>query len=486
MVLVPNSACKFLATWQGPFTIVEKVGPVTYRLRQPGKRQTEQIYHINLLKRWISTQDQLAALARAEAVVVDMNPHLSPVQKTELQHLVDQFSDVFSTSPGQTNVIQHEIRTPPGVTVRQRPYRVPEARLQAIEEEVQQMLKLGVIEPSRSLWSSPIVMVPKPDGTLRFCNDFRRLNKVPLAKDVKEKTAFSTPSGHWQYQTLPFGLHGAPATFQRLMDVVLRPHQSYEAAYLDDVVIHSERWEEHLSHLWRVLTELLRAGLPANPRKCHLALLEAKYLGYQVGRASPLTDLTRKGQPEKVVWTAEAEEAFQRVKKALTSEPVLRAPDFNRPFLVQTDASDTGLGAVLSQVTDGEEHPVIYISRKLTKPERNYLAVEKEALAVKWAVLELRYYLLGRSFTLITDNAPLQWMAKAKETNARWFLALQDFHFDDQDNAWRGECDERPEYASALPGKQTHRTWQSSSRADRTWLFAIRPSPYKRRLTERR
>ncbi|KAL0194996.1 hypothetical protein M9458_008568, partial [Cirrhinus mrigala] len=516
MVLVPNSACKFLATWQGPYTIVEKVGPVTYRLRQPGKRRTEQIYHVNLLKRWIGTRDQLAALARAEPVVVDMNPHLSPTQKTELQHLVDQFSDVFSSSPGQTNVIQHEIRTPPGVIVRQRPYRVPEARRQAIEEEAHQMLKLGVIEPSRSPWSSPIVMVPKPDGTLRFCNDFRRLNEVstfdgypmprvdelldrlgrarfittldltkgywqvPLAKDAKEKTAFSTPNGHWQYRTLPFGLHGAPATFQRLMDVVLRPHQSYAAAYIDDVVIHSERWEEHLSHLRRVLTELRRAGLTANPQKCHLALSEAKYLGYQVGRglikpqtrkveaiqaaprpstktqvraflglagyyrcfipnfssiASPLTDLTRKGQPEKVVWSTEAEEAFQRVKKALTSEPVLRAPDFNRPFLVQTDASDTGIGAVLSQVTDGEEHPVIYISRKLTKPERNYAAVEKEALAVKWAVLELRYYLLGRRFTLITDHAPLQWMAKAKETNARvtrWFLALQDFHFDVQ------------------------------------------------------
>ena len=126
------------------------------------------------------------------------------------------------------------------------------------------------------------------------------------------------------------------------------------------------------------------------------------------------------------------------MKAALTSEPVLRAPDFNRPFLVQTDASDTGLGAVLSQVIDGEEHPVIYISRKLTSAERRYAAVEKEALAVKWAVLELRYYLLGRQFTLITDHAPLQWMARAKDTNARvtrWFLALQDFHFTVQHRA---------------------------------------------------
>ncbi|KAL0181204.1 hypothetical protein M9458_023610 [Cirrhinus mrigala] len=112
--------------------------------------------------------------------------------------------------------------------------------------------------------------------------------------------------------------------------------------------------------------------------------------------------------------------------------PLIPLPIIEVPFLLQTDASDTGLGAVLSQVRDGEEHPVMYISRKLTPPETHYAAVEKEALAIRWAVLELRYYLLGRRFTLLTDHAPLLWMAKAKATNARvtrWFLALQDFHF---------------------------------------------------------
>ncbi|KAL0149347.1 hypothetical protein M9458_055385 [Cirrhinus mrigala] len=483
------------------------------RAAQP-REQAIQLYHVNLLKKWVGDRDQMAALTLQEPAVVDTNPNLSAAQKAELRHLVGQFLDVFSDTPGQTNVLSHDIRTPPGVIIRQRPYRVPEARRQAIEEEIQKMLKLGVIEPSRSPWSSPIVLVPKPDGTLWFCNDYRRLNEVsdfdgypmprvdellerlgraryittldltkgywqvPLTAEAKPKTAFSTPSGHWQYRTLPFGLHGAPATFQRLMDVILRPHQSYAAAYLDDVVIHSEAWEDHLERLRRVLSELRRAGLTANPRKCHLAMNEAKYLGFTVGRglvkpqenkvraildapkprnktqvqaflglagyyrcfipsfssiAAPLTDLTRKGQPERVRWTEEAERAFQRIKQALTTEPVLRAPDFNCPFLLQTDASDTGLGAVLSQVQEGEEHPIVYISRKLSQAERNYAAVEKEALAIKWAVLELRYYLLGRKFTLFTDHAPLQWMARAKDTNTRvtrWFLSLQDFHFD--------------------------------------------------------
>ncbi len=451
LVLVPTAACKFLAKWQGPYTVTEQVGPVTYRVRQPGRRKENQLYHINLLKRWVGTRAQLSALTTTDPVVVDLSPHLSAAQKKELQHLVGQFSDVFSPLPGRTHVLQHDVRTPPGVIVRQRPYRIPEAWRHVVEEEVQEMLKLGVIEPSRSPWSSSIVMVPKPDGTLRFCNDFRRLNEVsefdrypmprvdelldrlgrarfistldltkgywqvPLTAQAKPKTAFSTPSGHWQYRVLPFGLHGAPATFQRMMDILLRPHQAYAAANLDDVVVHSETWEDHLERLPRVLLELHWAGLSANPRKCHLALTEAKYLGFQVGRglikpqekkvaailsaprptsktqvraflglagyyrcfipnfsslAAPLTDLTKKGQPEKVPWGPTEEEALRRVKASLTSEPVLRAPDFNCPFLLQTDASDTGLGAVLSQIQDGEEHPVIYISRKLTPAEQ--------------------------------------------------------------------------------------------------------------------
>ncbi|XP_073699461.1 uncharacterized protein [Garra rufa] len=609
MVLVPNVACKFLAQWQGPYTVEERVGPVNYRVRQPGRRQAVQLYHVNLLKKWVGDRDQVAALAVQEPAVVDANPNLSAAQKTELRHLVGQFQDVFSDTPGQTNVLSHDIHTPPGVVVRQRPYRVPEARRQAIEQEVQKMLKLGVIEPSRSPWSSPIVLVPKPDGTLRFCNDYRRLNEVsafdsypmprvdellerlgraryittldltkgywqvPLSSEARPKTAFSTPSGHWQYRTLPFGLHGAPATFQRLMDVVLRPHQTYAAAYLDDVVIHSEAWEDHLERLRRVLSELRRAGLTANPRKCHLAYNEARYLGFTVGRglirpqenkvkavldtprptnktqvraflglagyyrcfipsfssiAAPLTDLTRKGQPERVHWNDYAERAFTRIKEALTTEPVLRAPDFGCPFLLQTDASDTGLGAVLSQVQEGEEHPVMYISRKLSQAEKKYAAVEKEALAIKWAVLELKYYLLGRHFTLFTDHAPLQWMARAKDTNARvtrWFLSLQDFHFDvrhragtsntnadglsrswaayaglsgvtfppppvspfssllqNQDVAWGGECGGSPEEQSASPWQLIRNTCNCSTRTNRSRRDLL----YKRAPKDRR
>ena len=133
-----------------------------------------------------------------------------------------------------------------------------------------------------------------------------------------------------------------------------------------------------------------------------------------------------------IKWNAEAETAFQKLKTALCQDPVLVAPDFKKDFVVQTDASSEGLGAVLSQEINGEEHPVVFLSRKLTSAERNYAVVERECLAIKWALDSLRYFLLGRKFRLVSDHAPLTWMRQNKHTNARvtrWFLSLQEFNF---------------------------------------------------------
>ena len=221
-----------------------------------------------------------------------------------------------------------------------------------------------------------------------------------------------------------------------MMDQILRPHQAYAAAYIDDIIIHSASWDTHIRQLRAVLAELRRAGLTANPAKCRLGLEETSYLGYQVGRgnvrpqeskvaairdwprptskkqvksflglvgkyqrfipgfatlASPLNDLTRKALPDRVTWSDAAERAFGDLRRALCSEPVLLTPNFSLPLLVHTDASEVGLGAVLSQVQGGEEHPVMYVSRKLLPNEKNYSTVEKEALAIKWALDKLRY-----------------------------------------------------------------------------------------------
>ncbi|XP_073727643.1 uncharacterized protein [Misgurnus anguillicaudatus] len=426
LVLVPTVECKFLATWQGPFEVIERVGEVNYRVKQTGKRKPDQIYHVNLLKRWHPREVMMCSLSPSKPSdppreEVRVSPDLNPQQKQEVLELVDRNKDVFSIVPGHTQMIQHEIQTVPGKIVQQRPYRIPEARREAIKEEVREMLRLGVIEESQSAWSSPIVMVPKPDGTIRFCNDFRKLNEiskfdaypmphidelidrlgkarfistldltkgywqVPLSSDSKEKTAFATPDGLYHYTHLPFGLHGAPATFQRLMNRVLQPHQQYAAAYLDDVVIHSSDWESHLGLVQKVLDSLREAGLTANPKKCKIAYGETEYLGYTIGRGvvqpqeakvgaiqnwprpqtkrqvksflglanyyrrfvpnfsslvAPITELTTNRYSRMVKWSKEAEEAFSQLKRMLCSRPILKSPDFTKEFLVQTDASE--------------------------------------------------------------------------------------------------------------------------------------------------
>ena len=498
-------------------------------MRQTDKRKPEQIYHVNLLQKWYAREALFSCLPPTESrelarEEVQVGPSLSPHQRQMTLELVDRNRDVFSSLPGYTEVVQHEIRTLPGRTVNQRPYRVPEARKVAIQEEVRKMLELGVIEESQSAWASPIVLVPKPDGSVRFCNDYRKLNEVsefdaypmprvddlmdslgharflttldltkgywqvPLTPASKEKTAFATPEGLYQYTRLPFGLHGAPATFQRLMDRILTPHRGYAAAYLDDVVIQSPDWASHLPRKQAVIDSLREACLTANPKKCRLALSETNYLGYTIGRglvkpqeaklqaiqdwpqpitkkqvrsflglagyyrrfitdfatiAAPLTELTTKRHSRMVRWNPAAEAAFVNLKRALCSGPILVAPDFKKDFVVQADASEVGLGAVLTQAHEGEEHPILYLSRTLLQREKNYSTVEKECLAVTWALESLRFYLLGQRFTVVSDHAPLQWMARNRETNSRvtrWFLSLQAFNFSVIHRAGKRHC----------------------------------------------
>ena len=181
LVLIPSADCKFLAKWQGPYEIVERIGEVNYRLQQPGRRKPTQLYHVNLLKPWRSPSSphvNQVFYTQQPLPDVPVGELLGPSQRQDLSELVLQHQDVFSELPGRTSMAVHDIQTNPGVTVRVRPYRIPEARRAAIHEEVTKMLKLGVIEESRSEWSSPVVLVPKPDGSFRFCNDFRKLNEV--------------------------------------------------------------------------------------------------------------------------------------------------------------------------------------------------------------------------------------------------------------------------------------------------------------------
>ncbi|CAN2390102.1 K02A2.6-like [Pristimantis euphronides] len=302
--------------------------------------------------------------------------------------------------------------------------------------------------------------------------------QIPMSQEARERSAFITPFGLYESLVMPFGMKNAPATFQRLVDQLLEGLGGFAVAYLDDIAIFSSTWEDHLKHLNRVLRKIQAAGLTIKPEKCQIAMTEVQYLGHRVGGgvlkpepgkvdaistwptprtkkqvmsflgtagyyrkfvpgysalAKPLTDLTKKKLPQMVNWTAECEQSFSALKAALSSAPVLQAPDFRRRFMVQTDASAYGLGAVLSQVnSDGEEHPVLYLSRKLLPREVAYATVEKECLAIVWALRKLQSYLYGRNFTIVTDHNPLSWLHRMAGENGkllRWSLSLQQYDF---------------------------------------------------------
>ena len=240
----------------------------------------------------------------------------------------------------------------------------------------------------------------------------------------------------------------------------------------------SNSGNEHLAHVHAVLEMLKEAGLTAKARKCEFGASQCVYLGHVVGSgivkpdhdktvaiqavqcpqtktkvrvflgitgyyrrfikhystvAAPLSDLTRRSAPNTVKWTQECEKDFRHLKQLLCSTPILKSPNFDKQFILQTDASDRGVGAVLSQKDDNnEEHPVAYWSKKLLPREQKYSTIEKECLAIKLGICAFRVYLMGCPFIIETDHRSLQWMERLKETNnrlARWSLALQPYWF---------------------------------------------------------
>ncbi|GAA6101503.1 uncharacterized protein LOC120486734, partial [Tachysurus ichikawai] len=229
-------------------------------------------------------------------------------------------NQLFLDSPGRTDLVQHHIHLKDPKPIQQPMYRVPERLLQVMKQELELMQKLEVIESSSMCeWSNLILLVPKKDGSLGFCLDFRKLNsvsrfdpypmqrvdellekfghakflatldlckgywQVPLSPVSKELTAFKTPFGHYQFWVLPFGLHRAPATFQRMVNQILRGKKASAAAYLDDVIIFSTSWQDHLQHLQEVLSRIKSAGLTIHLDKCAIAKQEVSYRGHVLG-----------------------------------------------------------------------------------------------------------------------------------------------------------------------------------------------------------
>ncbi|KAL4565288.1 hypothetical protein LXL04_029376 [Taraxacum kok-saghyz] len=390
----------------------------------------------------------------------------------------------------------------------QEPSGLPPSRKEEIERQVQELLKLGMIRPSRSAFSSPVILVRKKDNSWRMCVDFRALNKATIpdkyhipvvdelidelkgAKffsklDLKsgynqirmhpdniEKTAFRTHDGHFEYLVMPFGLTNAPATFQAVMNDVFRPWlRKTIVVFFDDILIYSPTWTQHLEDLAVALDVLQQHQFVVNQKKCSFGQSTIEYLGHIINGsgvamdpkkieavvdwpipknvkglrgflgltgyyrkfirhygsiARPLTTLTKK---DAFGWTDEAQVAFDNLKSAMVTAPLLALPDFQSPIVVECDASGRGIGAVLMQ----NRKPIAYYSKALSDRNLAKSAYEREIMALVLAVQHWRAYLLGTKFTIYTDQRNLKFLLQQRITSPdqhNWVAKLLGYDFD--------------------------------------------------------
>lgn len=448
-------------------------------------------------------------------LVTEDHIELSSTDKNLLDEAIAQFQPSVPNTPlSCTHLVEHHIDTGSTPPIKQRYYPVSPYVQKEMDEELERMLALGVIEKSNSPWSNPLVGVRKPNGKLRLCLDSRKLNavtktdafplpyisrilgrlkgtkylssidlsdafwQVPLSSKDKEKTAFTVPGrGLYQFKRLPFGLHGAAQSLCRLMDAVLGYDLEPSVfVYLDDIIIATDTFKDHVRLVKEVARRLKAANLSISLAKSKFCLRQINYLGYVINQAgisvnpdkvsamvnypspknvrdvrrllgmatwysrfipnfatvsAPITELLKKSKM-KFVWSEKAESAFNILKTALISAPVLATPDFSQPFILYCDASDVGVGAVLVQGSGTNERAITYMSQKLSAAQAKYTTTEKECLSVILAIEKFRPYIEGVRFTVFTDHASLLWLANLKDPTgrlARWALRLQQYDF---------------------------------------------------------
>ena len=442
--------------------------------------------------------------------------HVPEPHRRQLSDLLAKHRDVFGThitDIKKTNVYDHHIELNDTTPAYQRPYRLPYAHREIVRSEIERMLAAKIIEPSVSPYNAPILLVKKSNGGHRLVSDLRLLNskikddkfpqsfagdaidqlagceifstldllssfhQVPLDESSRPYTAFSANNSLYQYQVTPMGLRTASSALNRALQIALSGIEGIDAhLYVDDILIASRTYDEHLEKLDRVFTRLGETQFVLNPSKCQFMKTQLRYLGFILDKhgvrpdiskiqavkdfptptsvkdvraflgfanyyrrhiphmselTAPLVHLTRKDVEFK--WSKECEDAFTSIKDSLLNFPVLRYPDFKKDFYLSTDASDLAISGVLEQKYGNDFHPIAFISRQLNKAERNYSTTEKECLAISWSFENLRCYLLGHFTHVMTDHLPLKGIFKSTNPGGRltrWSLKLSAYDFD--------------------------------------------------------
>ena len=456
---------------------------------------------------------------------LDSCENLTESEKELVKQKLIQYQDVFSKGEsdlGKTNLMTHKIITKDDNPIKQRPRPLPPKQNEEVERQVKLLLESGMISPSESAYSSPIVMVKKKDGSMRMCFDYRKLNdvtikdahplppinqsidalsgakyfcsldlvsgymQVPMDPDTKHRSAFCTRSGLYEWNVMSFGLTNAPATFQRLMEKTLSNlHWQICMVYLDDILIYGSSVEQVLDRLEVVLIRLREAGLKLKPKKCNLFRTEVLFLGYKISQngihtdpakiksvqefpipenvngvrkflgltnyyrkfvesyartAYPLNRLLDNSPKSKdqFNWSEQCQKAFEELRDKLISAPILAMPREEGLFVLDTDSSAEGLGAVLQQEQDGKLVVIAYSSKALSRAERNYCVSRQELLSVVYHIKHFRCYLWGNHFVVRTDHASLRYLMNFKDATgqlARWIDALSEYDFEIQARA---------------------------------------------------
>ena len=474
--------------------------------------------------------------------------HLDENEQNQLKSLLIKYQSVFAKSSddlGFSDRVEHHIDTMGAEPIKEHVQRLPLAKREIEREEVRKMLQKGVIEPSISPWSSNIVLVTKKDGSTRFCVDYRKLNAVtkkdsyPLpdirqcldaladsawfsCMDInagywqigvkpedREKTAFATSMGLYQFVKMPFGLVAAPSDFCRLMGDIFRDIQWIECLiYMDDIIVPAKTIDETLLRLEHVFQRLQQANLKLKPSKCVFMQKSVKFLGHEVSAlgintdkdkikavqewpvprtvkqvrsfvglaayykrfiasfgeiCKPLYQLCEKNR--QFLWSLDCQHAFETLKDKLTTAPILAYPVMGKDFILDTDASQFTVGAVLSQEHDGKERVIAYMSKTMNKSELQYCTTRKELLAVITALKHFHIYLIGQKVRLRTDNSAVSWIRTLKNPTGQVFRWLQYIETYDLSVTHRpGRSHGNSDALSRIPCKVCQRQEQNESK----------------------